>query len=79
MAVETLSHAPGLGAVVDTWRTESRHCPWWVGPLGWVVGESVVIDPIEAKGKLGLWNVGDDVERLARKRIAEALCDGVLA
>lgn len=72
MAVETLTHGPGDMATVDRWRVESRSCPWWTGPMGWVVGESVVFDPIAAKGKLGLWALDQGTEKTVRERVDSA-------
>lgn len=34
---------------------------WFVGPIGWVLEDVTLIDPVECKGRQGLWNIPDDV------------------
>lgn len=38
--------------------------PWFVGPIGWVWADVKMLSkPIRVDGKLGLWNVPDDILR----------------
>lgn len=33
--------------------------PWWVGKVGWLFGDPIVIDPVPCKGAMGIWRVPD--------------------
>lgn len=64
---QIIAVAKFLGNVADS------ESPWFVGPVGWEFGKVVPIDPVPCKGKLGLWNLPDDVLAQVRLNYAGAL------
>lgn len=64
------------GAIVavcryDGYVTESKD-PWFFGPYGWVLGETVAVEPLECKGAQGLWHVPAALLPELRARFSKA-------
>ncbi|MFP4600655.1 MAG: ASCH domain-containing protein [Persicimonas sp.] len=36
--------------------------PWWLGPIGWLLDDVRLAQPVEARGMPGLWTVPDEIE-----------------
>lgn len=45
-------------AIIDRVIDESDD-PWFQGPLGWVLRDIEIIEPVSCNGKLGLWPIPD--------------------
>lgn len=58
----------GTAVVAGYTTPEKTKSPWAFGPFCWVLKDPILLDePIECKGKLGLWNVPEEYERILRK------------
>jgi hypothetical protein len=47
--------------------------PWFMGPIGWKLGNVVKITPVICKGQQGLWNLPEDVLEEVRKNYRKAI------
>lgn len=59
-------------AKVLGWRYSPRpeDGDWWIGPVGWELGEVVALDtPVACTGYQRLWNLPDDVEAAVREAV----------
>jgi hypothetical protein len=64
-----------IGVVVVTDEVEAGGLdpdPWVLGPWCLVLGERMALDPIPARGWLGLWRVSDDVESEIMQQLRRA-------
>ena len=45
--------------------------PWWIGPIGWVLTDIALPEPVPCKGFQGLWNLPADVESAVLAQLAK--------
>lgn len=55
-------------------RLESA-APWFTGPIGWLFGDAVSIDPVPCRGAQGLWTLPPDVDATVKQRMLRVLED----
>lgn len=62
-----------VGVAEITGMVAQSESPWFVGPVGWVIGRRIrFLEPIPCGGAQGLWEVPRDLEGLVRKAIEDA-------
>lgn len=58
----------GVGGIDDDAAWKAIRSPWFSGPIGWVLDETVPIAPVPCRGRQKLWTLPGDVERVVRER-----------
>lgn len=76
LGIELAAECSQKGVIVAVARlvgvVEESADPWFVGPVGWVLGEVQAVKPLPCSGSQGLWNLPPDVLAELRLRWAAA-------
>ena len=62
-----------LNVFGDEHQVPGAQLPWWVGPVGWYLGQPVPIEPVPCRGKQGVWKLDPAVLEQVRRRYQEAM------
>jgi len=38
-----------------------RDHPWWIGPIGWLLEDVRAVEPVAARGQVGMWTVPENI------------------
>lgn len=67
--IVALAKVTGFVESIDALPSEQRR--WWIGPVGWVLSEVIVLEtPVVVAGKQGLWKVEGEALEQCRAQFA---------